>query len=156
MIACISWRDRNPSTGLSNLFIGQRLLDHRERGKVVMGGILQEGAERRQTSVAASRAVVPILLQVIEEAEDKSGVEIDQHQCGRGLTDPDFSEVEQQSERVSVGGDGARADGSLAAQVLDEEALEQGGKRQRRDRINHCVLLRRCRRRARNSCQRSP
>ena len=72
---------------------GQRLLDHRERGKVIMGGILQEGSERRQTGVAAARAVVPVLFQMIEEAEDQSGVEIDQRQCGRGLADPGFSKV---------------------------------------------------------------
>ena len=72
---------------------GQRLLDHRERGKVVMGSILQEGTERRQTGVAAARAVLPILLQMIEEAEDQSGVEIDQRQCGWGLADPAFSEA---------------------------------------------------------------
>lgn len=135
---------------------GQRLLDHRERGKVVMGGILQEGSKRRQTGVAAARAVVPVLLQMIEKAEDQSGVEIDQCQCNRRLADPGFSEAEQQSERVAIGGDGAWADGSLAAQVLDEEALEQGGKRRRRDRISHGDPPRRWPRRARSARPRSP
>ena len=93
-----------------------------------MGGILQEGSKRRQTGVAAARAVLPILLEMIEEAEDQSGVKVDQRQCGRSLADLGFSEAQQQSDRVAVGGDGARAEGSLAAQMFDEEALEQGGK----------------------------
>ena len=50
-----------------------------------MGSILQEGSQRRQTGVAAARAILPILLQMIEEGEDQLGVEIGQRQCGRGL-----------------------------------------------------------------------
>jgi len=64
-----------------------------ERGKVVVGGILQEGPKRRQTGVAAARAVVAFLLKMIEEAQDQSGVEIDQRQCGRRLADLDFGEA---------------------------------------------------------------
>ena len=102
-----------------------------------MGGILQEGSERRQTGVSAAGAVVAFLLQMIEEVEDQSGVKIDQRQCGRGLADTGLSEAEQQSERVAVGGDGARADGSLMAQVL----MERGYKIVSGGTENHMFLL---------------
>ena len=40
-----------------------------------MGGILQEGSKRRQTGVAAARTVLTILLQMVEEAQEQSGVD---------------------------------------------------------------------------------
>jgi len=49
-----------------------------EGAYVMMRGVLQEGPKCRQTRVAAARAVVAFLLEMIEEAQDKFGVEIDQ------------------------------------------------------------------------------
>jgi len=43
--------------------------------------------------VAAARAVVALLLKMIEEAQDQSGVEIDQRQCDRRLADLGFGEA---------------------------------------------------------------
>ena len=96
-----------------------------------MRGILQVLSQCRQTGIATAPAVLPVLLQMIEETEDQSGVEIDQGEGRRCLADPGLGEAEQQSERVSVGGDGARADGSLMAEVFDEEPLKQGGEGRR-------------------------
>ena len=61
---------------------------------------------------------------MIEEAEDQSGVEIDQRQCSRRLADPGLSEAEQQSERVAVGAHRVRAGVELAVEAIGEERLE--------------------------------
>jgi hypothetical protein len=68
------------------------LFDYVERADVMMRGVLQEGTQRRQTSVAATGAVLAFLLEMIQEAQDQFGVEINQLQCGRRLANLGFGE----------------------------------------------------------------
>ena len=67
-------------------------------------------------------------LEVIEESQDQVGVEIEQGQICRGFADPLLREPKQELERVPVGRDCAGAHRPLVAQMIDEEALQQGWK----------------------------
>src|SRR5271166_2024628 len=105
-------------------------------------GILQKGAKRREAGVAATRTVTPDLFQMVEKAQDQLRVEVGQGQPGGCLADLRLGEAEQQSEGVAVGGDGARTDSPLIAQMLDEKALKQEGKGRDRLGIRHDDPLR--------------
>ncbi|ESX63778.1 hypothetical protein X759_33615 [Mesorhizobium sp. LSHC420B00] len=96
-------------------------------GQVVVGGILKERAKCRQAGVVSMGAVAPLLLQVIEEAQDQLRIEVGQGRPGGRLSNRRLGEVKQQSEGIAVGGDGARTDGSLIAQMLDGKAFQQDG-----------------------------
>lgn len=51
-------------------------IDDGERGQFVLGGILKERTKRRQAGVASTGAVAPLLLQVLEEAQDQLRIKV--------------------------------------------------------------------------------
>ena len=90
----------------------------------------ERSAARRALRLRAP--LLPHLLQMIEKTQDQLARRGRPRPAGRRLADLRLGEAEQQSEGVAVGGDGARTDGPLTAQMLDEEALKQEGKDGRR------------------------
>jgi len=68
-----------------------------------------EGVDRSEAGVAGSRAVAPIVFEVLEEGADQRRVEIVDVQLERLLAGPLVREAQKQPERVSVGGDRLRA-----------------------------------------------
>jgi hypothetical protein len=127
MIASISGLVRKPSTGLSLTLRRncQAVLDGGQGREVVMGGVLQERSDRRQTGVAATYAVAAIPLEMIEEAKDQRRIQISERQTGWRLADALLRIEQEQFERVAVGCDRVRADGPLLVQMVDEEVLQQ-------------------------------
>src|SRR5271166_4230927 len=76
---------------------------------------------------------------MIEKTRDQLRVEIGQCEDRRCLADRGFGEARQQTEGVSVGGDGTRTDGSLPSQMFDEEPLKQRWEGGRLDRISMTI-----------------
>jgi len=73
----------------------------------------------------ASRSVVPLVLQVIQELEDQFGLDVDQPQGGGRLDQFAAGEVQEQHQRIAVAGHRARADCALRDEILGEELLNQ-------------------------------
>jgi len=119
---------------------GQRLLDDGERGEIMVRGVLQERPQCRQPRVAATHRVFSIFLQIIEEVQNQLCVEVRHYDCRWYLADLHLHKTQQEPERIPIGSDGTRADGSMVCQVLDEKSLEQSGKGRCRDRVSHDCL----------------
>ena len=66
---------------------GEAALNDRKHGQIFVGGILQERADRRQARVTAPHAVLPLALEVIEEGEDQSRVQVGEDEVGRRFAD---------------------------------------------------------------------
>ena len=97
-------------------------------------GVLQrrepvEGVDRSEPGVAGSRAVAPVVFEVVEERADQRRVEIVEVQLERLLAGLLVREAQQQPERVAVGGDRLRAGVALGDQTVGEERLERGRER---------------------------
>src|SRR6266568_4792453 len=83
--------------------------------------------DRRQAGVACPGAVVPLVLQVVEEAADQAGVELPEVQPERRGSGVVLGVGEQQAEGVAVGGDGVLAGVFLGDHPIGEEALQDRG-----------------------------
>ena len=72
-------------------------------------GVAVERVDRRQPGVAGPEAVAALLLEVVEERADQRRVEVGEVQPVGCLPVLCCGEVEQQPDRVAVGGDRVRA-----------------------------------------------
>src|ERR1035441_8256776 len=94
-------------------------------------GELEQRVDRRQPGVPGPGAVAALMLEVIEERRDERRAEICEVEPGGRYAGLLAGELQQEPERVPVGGDGVRAGSSLA---LGEERL-QGGRQRGHDRV---------------------
>jgi hypothetical protein len=73
-------------------------------------GVAKKRPDGRQTEVPASGAIVPAVFQIFQERPDQRGIQIAQPQLRRSFAQPFLGELQQQTERIAMGGDGVRAD----------------------------------------------
>jgi hypothetical protein len=66
---------------------------------------------------------VPIVLKMIEEGQCEASIKVSKGESGGRFTNVPLGKLEEQPEAVSIRGNCARADGSMASQMLDEEVL---------------------------------
>jgi hypothetical protein len=81
--------------------------------------------DRAEAGVAGSRAVAAVVFEVLEERADQWRVEIVDVELEGLLAGLLVCEAQQQSERVSVGGDRFRARAALGDQTVGEIGLER-------------------------------
>ena len=84
----------------------------------------------RQAGVAGGDSHASVGFEMVQERADERGVEGLQFELGRRGAGGSLREAEQQSERVTVGGDGVGTAAPLGDEALGEERLErrcQGG-----------------------------
>ncbi len=87
--------------------------------------VAEERTDRGQSQVARSSRDAASLLQLIEEGNDQGCVDVLERQRRRRLAKPPVDELQQQPERVAVGGDRVRAGLTLLHQPLREEGFQQ-------------------------------
>jgi hypothetical protein len=92
---------------------------------------LEERTQRGKPRIATARPVLAVALEVIEESQNERGVEVDELQGGRRLPDVAFGKLQQQTEGIAVGRDGAWAYGAVVGEMLGEEALHKHRKGRR-------------------------
>lgn len=100
MIACTSSRDRNPTRGRVQRFIGMaraRWIMASASGSFRAANRKNERTDGRQPRVAAPNGVVPILFEVIKKREHQGGIQIGQHQPFGGFIPSIPSELEEQT-----------------------------------------------------------
>ena len=88
---------------------------------------MEERADRRQTNVPALRGVVPLLLQVFEEASEERSVQICDAQGGGDLLQMSLGKSKDQAKRVAIIRDGVRAGVALIHESFREKCLKQFG-----------------------------
>ena len=92
----------------------------------------EQRADRGQPQVAGLRHVPARGLEVLEKAGDQLLVEVLPVQRGGRLAGLLVGVVEQQPQRVAVGGDRARAGLQLPGEAVTEERLDRGGDQRHR------------------------
>ena len=85
---------------------------------MLVGGVLEEGMDRRQPSVPRPHGVAALALCVLQEGDDQFGGQVLEGESGRRLASPVAREHEQHSERVPVGSDRVLAGVALAAEPI--------------------------------------
>ena len=108
---------------------GEHPSDQRGVFGVFQRRVSVEGVDGRQAGVAGSDAVVTVSFEMVQEGPDERGVEIVEVEIARRPSGSLRGETEQQTERVSVGGDGVAAGSFLVDESLGEEAFQGGGER---------------------------
>src|SRR5258708_7350519 len=83
--------------------------------------------DRRQTSISAPRSNTALFFQVIEEAKDKRRIQIHDRQVGRCFLQASLGKGDEETEGVSVRGDGVRAGTALAHESVGKIGLQQLG-----------------------------
>jgi len=106
---------------------GQDTLNVSGVGGLLKGDVLEEGADRGETEITGTSAIVSVFFTMIEESADERGVEIVQRELGREFVELLLGEPEKQPEGVAVRGDGVRAGLSLTDEAVGEKGLQQGG-----------------------------
>jgi hypothetical protein len=101
------------------------------RDQIGVFGVLERGEpeqrmDRGQAGVAGSYAVAPLVFQVGEERSDRRGIEVGEVQARRRELLCVGDESEEQPERITVGGNGGRADLPLGQEAVGEELLQSG------------------------------
>jgi hypothetical protein len=105
----------------------QHLLAMSRKSRLVKANVRKESVDGAQTIVATAAAVAAILLKMLEERTHQFGVQVLQVQVA-GLAAMVFgSKFEQQSEGVSITGDGVRAGSQLPQQSIGKEPLQMSG-----------------------------
>jgi len=107
---------------------GQDTCDLGDRLWCSEGNEAEEGSDGGQAGVSGTSGIGALLFQVIEKREDSVGADIGENQTSR-LQPAVAEESQQQSEAVSIGGDGLGADALVRGEMLDEEGLEEWPKR---------------------------
>ena len=88
-------------------------------------GVLEQRPDGCEPQVAGARAVVAVVLEVVEEARDQRLVEVVPVQAGGLLAGRVVDVAEQQPQRVAVGRDRARTGLQLSGQPVGEEGLQR-------------------------------
>ena len=91
---------------------------------VSVGGEVEQGADGGESGVAGSHADTALVLEVVEEGSDHCCVEVFEGQLVGCAPGAGLNEAQQQTIRVSVGGDGVLAGLALVDQSLGEERFE--------------------------------
>jgi site-specific DNA recombinase len=107
----------------------QDSLDQRGVLGMTQSGVVEQGSDGSQASVAGAGAVVAIMFEMGQEGPDQFGVDVGYVQLGRGRSGAGLGEGEQHPKRVTVGGDSARAGLALAEQAIGEPGLDCRGER---------------------------
>ena len=68
---------------------------------VVQGDVAEQGVDRGEPVVAGGHAVVPVVLEVVQERGDQRGVEVGDVQGGRALAGAFGGEAEQKAQAAS-------------------------------------------------------
>lgn len=92
---------------------------------VSIGGEVEQGTDGGESGVAGSHADTAFVLEVVEERSDHGCVEVFDGQMVGCAPGAGMNEAQQQTKRVSVGGDGVLAGLALVDQSLGEERFEQ-------------------------------
>ena len=106
---------------------GQDALDDGQTGRVTGGSVLQERAQRRQAHVPGGDGIAALPLEMIQERQDRRGVQVRQGEGSRRPAPVIGEEVEQEAEHVTVGRHGAGAGILLGDESLAEELPDQCG-----------------------------
>jgi hypothetical protein len=93
--------------------------------------------ECREASVATTRGVTALALEVVEELAEEGSVEIRDHEAGWSTDEALGSEAQEQAERRAVRRDGVWTRLPLPEQPVGEECLHQ-----RREVGGHGALFR--------------
>jgi hypothetical protein len=94
---------------------------------VAEGGVSEQGVDGRQSSVACSGAVGPLVSKVDQEGADGVGVQVDDVEFGGSLAAARLFEGEQQPEGVSICDHCVGADLTLVDETVSEERLQGRG-----------------------------
>ncbi len=108
---------------------GQHALNERGVLRVAHGGVTEKRAHGSEPGVAGAWRVVTVGLEVVEEGRDDRCLQVLQVQRIRCPARLRLHEAEQQPERVTVGGHGARTRLALTDQAVGEEGLQRRGER---------------------------
>ena len=92
-------------------------------GGLLEGDVVEEGVDCRQPGVPAPGAVVPFLLEVIEEVADEGSVQLFERQPRRHFPQLPGCKMQQKAKGVAVSGDGVAAGSALPQQAVGEEPL---------------------------------
>ncbi len=128
MRASICSAVRNVIVGLSNRFGGDRedLLDGGGVLGVSQRRVREQRPDRGQPQVPGASAVVTGVFAVLQERGDRGSVEIGPVESMHRPVMAVSGERDEQTHRVAIHGDRARADPSLFDQPVGEEALHRG------------------------------
>ena len=122
----------------------ENTLDLRGVLRRLKGHISKERMDRRQAEVPRSHADPVVLFQMVQELADQGrGDLLELKLRGTGVQVL-LGELQQPTERISIGGDGVWAHLTLLHQSLQEESLEQ---RSEARHVAHADLPQRCSRR---------
>jgi hypothetical protein len=108
---------------------GQDLRDEPGMLGMAQRRVVEEGVDGGQAGVPGAGAVVPLLLQMVQEGADDRGAEVGQVQLGGLLAGPGMDEAQQEPPGVAVGGHRVRAGMTLADQPFGEKCLKGRGER---------------------------
>lgn len=70
-----------------------------------------------------------MLFDVVEKSADQAGIKVRQIETRGRLTESSLRKLEEETKGVAIGSNRVRADMPLLSQTLEEEPLEQSGKR---------------------------
>jgi hypothetical protein len=103
----------------------EHALDVRGVLGVAVGGEAKQRVDRRQPGVAGAHAVAALVLEVVEEPGDETGVEVADVESAGRLAELALGVGEQQPEGVAVGGDRVWASVTSADEPVAEERLQR-------------------------------
>src|SRR5262249_36430797 len=72
--------------------------------------VAEERVDRSKTDVATASAVTPVLLQMVQELPNKFRCQVRQDKFRGSLAENLLCKLQQQSEGISIAGDGMRTD----------------------------------------------
>jgi hypothetical protein len=104
---------------------GEDLLAVKRPGGLREGHVSEECVDGSQAGVAAAGAVTAILLEVVEELSEESGVEVGEKKAGWGTVKSPLREVQEEAECIAVGPNRMGAGLALFKQALGEEGLRE-------------------------------
>ncbi len=106
---------------------GEHALDQLGVFGVSQGGIAEERTDRGQAGVAGGHAVVAVAFKMGQEGGDQGRVQVGEIELGRCRAGVLAGEAEQETERVSVGGNGVGAGVALGGEPIGEERFDRRG-----------------------------
>ena len=93
-------------------------------GWLLVSGIVEEGADRRQSEIAAAGRDASTFFQVVQERRNQWCIDLCESELGRLLVESLLGKTQQQAKGVPIGTDGVRTRLPLTHETLGKEALQ--------------------------------
>jgi hypothetical protein len=96
-------------------------------GRFLESHLLEERMNRRQTDTAGASAILPVVLEMIEEITNEGHVQVFDRELRGCFTEPFFCKMEEQTEGIAIPRDCIGTCSLLSKQSIRKEGLKQGG-----------------------------